>query len=197
MRHDPDAADRRRHEPERQQQLIEQQEAPAARRARDLGDESGRHRNLAADAQPLEKPQRDELPIAGRERAGQAEHSEDGDGPVQDHDPPVAFGEPAEGCRADELAGEARGYQHRDLVRLEMPHADQRRQHEGDRDRVVAVEERRHRDERADLEMPARRRQALQSRNDRLFRDRFGPRGLGRQHRRHGYAPSAPSARST
>ncbi len=158
IRHGVNADQRTHRQADREHHLHRQREATAALGLGKFVDIGGHQRDLAAEADALDEAQPPHLVVGGGEGASEAAERED----QQRHDhriePAPALGQPAEGDRADQLPGEPHGDERadhlRDLRRVEMPDADQRRQHIGDGDRIEGVEEPRAANDQPHVAMP-------------------------------------------
>jgi len=175
MRHDPQAGEACRHQADREHELVQEDEAPAALRLCQFADEDGGDRHLATEPDALDGAQHQERVVVPRQRAGEAHDREQRDRPDHRRHPPVALRDPTEQQRAQQLS-EKPGRDHQpDLRRGELPQWDDDRQHRCDRQRVEGVEESGDADDDPRLHLPPRGGQALQPRDDVIDR-RAGPR---------------------
>ena len=166
MRHHPERGQADRHEPDRKHQLVEQHEAAAILRARQLADVGRGDRHLAAEADALQGAEPEQRVVVPGERADEAHHPEHRDRADHRRHAAVALADPAEQQGADQLADIA-GRDHEADVRAgELPHRHQHRQHGGDGDGVEGVEECGDADDDPRLDVPPRGGQPLDPRDD-------------------------------
>jgi hypothetical protein len=166
MRHHIDADQRHRDQPGREQHLNGHREAAAVLGVREFVDIGGHQRDLAAEPDALDEAQPKQHGVTLRARARQRAQRKDQQRGQHRAPPPPMFGDPAERDGADQLPEEADADQRADLLRRQMPQADQRRQHVGDGDRVEGVEEPCGADDQPHFQMPRTVRQPFEPRHD-------------------------------
>ena len=142
-------------QPDREDDLVEQEEPAAFLGADELVDVGGGNGHLAAGADALQEAEQHHRCAAPGEQAGDVHRDEQHDRDEQDGQSADLLGEPAEEDRAEELPDVAGGEDDTDLGGGEVPFLDQLRHREGDDQHGVGVEEGGGADDDADQQQPA------------------------------------------
>src|SRR6185503_12323808 len=130
--------------------------AAAMRGLGEFADIARHDRDLAAEAEALDRAHREERPVIPGEGAGDAHHRVDDQRVAEDRHAPITLAEPTEDDRAYKLADIAGADQRAARGEGEVPGRYQYRQDIGDGERVETVEEPAGRDDSAHFEVPAR-----------------------------------------
>ena len=170
MRHDPKPGEARGYQADRKYELVKKNEAATALRPGQFADKYGGDRNLAAEPDPLHRPERQQRIVIPGQRADEAHHREERDRPDHRCYSSMPLRDPAEHQRTEQLPEEARRDQPSDLLRRQLPKRRNDRQHRSDRERIEGIEEGGSADDDPCLDLPPGRGQALDSRNDSVDR---------------------------